>query len=261
MIQRLKQSGTFQDQSLVKEVKSFLGLVNFYHRFLPNFAVVARPLTALRLDKKPKTPVPFQWSSECQSAFQKAKELLVTAPVLHPPNLSLEFYLWTDASSQGFGAILEQMGEDGSCHPVAFASRQTNAAEAKYVPTELEVAALVYSVTHFEVYLLGNTFTVYTDHRALACAFLPHMKSQVKGLLARWYLKLAPFLPKVMLEYKPGSAKSVADALSRAPLPSKESSNVLQMSQQDQPDVDGMLFQVRQQQQQVPELVKLCCYL
>ena len=88
------------------------------------------------------------------------------------------------------------MGEDGFHHPVAYASRQNNAAEAKFVPTELEVAVLVYSVTHFEVYLLGNAFTVFTDHQALVTAFLPHMKSQVKGLLARWYLKLAPFLPK-----------------------------------------------------------------
>lgn len=77
-----------------KEVKSFLGLINFYRRHLPNFAAVARPLTALtRHDKTSKTPVPFQWSSECESAFQKAKYLLVSAPLLRPPNLSLEFYL------------------------------------------------------------------------------------------------------------------------------------------------------------------------
>ena len=111
------------------------------------------------------------------------------------------------------------MKEDGFHHPVAYASHQTNAAEAKYALTELEVAALVYAVTHFEVYLLGNSFTVYTDHQALVSAFIPHMKSQVKGLLARWYLKLAPFLPKMKLEFKPGSANTVADTLSRAPLP------------------------------------------
>ena len=74
-----------------------------------------------------------------------------------------------------------------------------NAAEAKYTPTELEVAALVYAVNHFEVYLLGNDFTVYTDHQALVSAFIPHMKSQVKGLLARWYLRLSRFLPKMKL--------------------------------------------------------------
>ena len=71
-----------------KEVKSFLGLVNFYRRHLPNFAVVTRPLTALtRQDKVLKNPVPFEWDDECEAAFQKAKELLITAPLLYPPTL------------------------------------------------------------------------------------------------------------------------------------------------------------------------------
>ena len=124
---------------------------------------------------------------------------------------------------------------------------------------------LVYSVIHFEVYLLGNAFTVFTDHQALVTAFLPHMKSQVKGLLATWYLKLAPFLPKMMMEYKPGSANKVADALSRAPQPSsQEEGKVMQVAQETQPvpePGDRLLCQVRQQQQLDPELVKLCCYL
>ena len=66
-------------------MKSFLGLVNFYQRHLPNFAAVVRPLTALtRHDKDSKAPVPFKWSEDCETAFQRAKELLVTAPHLHP---------------------------------------------------------------------------------------------------------------------------------------------------------------------------------
>ena len=87
---------------------------------------------------------------------------------------------------------------------IAYASHQTNAAEAKYALTELEMAALVYAVTHFEVYLLENNFKVYTDHQALVSAFIPHVKSQVKGLLARWYLKFIAFLSKMRLEFKPG---------------------------------------------------------
>ena len=72
-------------------------------------------------------------------------------------------------------------------------------------PTELEVAALVYAVKHFEVYLSGNSFTVYTDHKSLVSAFISHMKSQPKTLLARWYLMITRFLPKIQLECKPGS--------------------------------------------------------
>ena len=155
------------------------------------------------------------------------------------------------------------MREDGCCHPVAYASRQTNAAEAKYAPTELEVAALIYAVTHFEIYLLGNSFTAYTDHQALVSAFIPHMKSQVKGLLARWYLKLAPFLPKMKLEFKPGSANTVADALSRAPVPasSQEEGRVMQISQQVVEPSEALLYQVQRQQKQDPELAGLYSHL
>ena len=79
------------------------------------------------------------------------------------------------------------------------------------------MAALIFAVEHFEVYLLGRPCTVYTDHQALVSAFLVHLKSQTRGLLARWYLRISKFLPHMKPEYKPGAANVVADALSRAP--------------------------------------------
>ena len=81
---------------------------------------------------------------------------------------------------------------------------------------QLEAAALVYPVEHFEVHLLNNEFTVYTDHQALVSAFLVHPKSQTKGLLVRWYLRSARFLSKMRLEHKPVTVNA-ADALSRVP--------------------------------------------
>ena len=85
-------------------------------------------------------------------------------------------------------------------------------------PTELEVATLVFALEHFQVYLLGNKVPVFTDHQALVSAYIPYLKSQTKGLLARWYLRLSPFLPNLTLEYKPGTANQAVDALSRSPL-------------------------------------------
>ena len=159
-------------------------------------------------DKDTGSVVKFVWDDQRESAFQKVKEMLVSAPLLHSPNLSKPFFLWTDASEKDFGALLEQEGEDKKRYSIAYASRQTNQAEAKYSPTELEVAALVYAVEYFEVYLLGNGFTVYTDHRALVSSFISHMGSQTKGLLAQWYLRISRFLPKIHLEYKPGSTNN-----------------------------------------------------
>lgn len=234
-----------------KLVKQFLGLVNFYRRHIPNLAAISRPLTSLtRKDKVTEGFITFDWSTDCEESFCKLKELLTTAPVLHHPDLSKEFYLWTDGSELGLGAVLEQQGEDGHRHPIAFASCQTNEAERKYAPTEMEVAALVFAVEHFEVYLLGNKTVVYTDHQALVSAFLSHMKSQTKGLLARWYLR---FLPNIQLEYKPGHANAAADALSHSPMPAGQ---VLHVANDH-----SLLAVVQQEQQKDPELSQLIMYL
>ena len=244
-------------------VKRFLGMLNFYRRHVQDLAAVARPLTALtRKDKATGGNVPFTWSSHCEEAFTELKQRLVSAPVLCPPDLTRPFFVWTDASIVGFGAVLEQLDEQNQRHPIAFASRQTNPAERKYAPTELEVAALIFAVEYFEVYLLGNQFTVYTDHQALVSAFIVHLKSQTRGLLAHWYLRIAKFMPQMKLEYKPGSANVVADTLSRAPV--ENNASVLQISQGTVMTEDKMarcLQQVQAEQRKDKDLVKIIEFL
>jgi len=110
--------------------------------------------------------------------------------------------LWTDAWEAGFGAILVQGGEDKLRHPIAYASRQTNDGEKKYALTQLEVAGLVFGVEQFKVCLLVNKLIVFTDHQALVSAFLTHLKSETKGLLAHWYLRLSRFLANIELQFK-----------------------------------------------------------
>ena len=211
--QNVKAVTDFPTPSNLKEVRSFVGMANFYRRHIPKMATLSRPLTELlRHDKDTGKPVPFVWTDDCQKAFENIKEMLTSAPLLHAPEWDKEFFLWTDASLTGFGAVLEQTGTDGKRVPIAYASRMTTTAEKKYGVTELEVAALIYALEHFEVYLLGNQTTVYTDHKALVQSYLPYLKNQQKGMLARWYLRLARFLPTLQLEHKPGSANVVADA-------------------------------------------------
>ena len=106
--------------------------------------VICRPLTALtKKDKQTGQPVTFEWSNQCEESFQKIKEMLISSPVLVPPDLGTDFFLWVDACEEGFGAILEQTSEDGLRHPVAYASRAINDAEKKYPLTKLEMAAIV----------------------------------------------------------------------------------------------------------------------
>ena len=90
--------------------------------------------------------------------LSESEGIVSVCPLLHPPDLNKPFVLWTDASQAGFGALLEQEGENKRWYPIAYASRQTNPADRKYAPTELEVAALVFAVEHFEV----ETILLYT---------------------------------------------------------------------------------------------------
>lgn len=237
-----------------KAVRRFLGMVNFYRRHVRDMATIARPLTALtRKDKRTGKFVTFEWTSQCEEAFQELKKLLTTAPVLRHPDLTKPFFLWTDASEVGLGAVLEQE-KNGERHPIAYASRQTNESERKYCPTELEVAALLFGVEHFEVYLLGHPVTVFTDHQALVSSFLTHLRGQTKGLLARWYIRLSRFLPHLTLQYKPGTANKVADSLSRAPVSVCMVTNGTRTS-------DPVLAKVQEEQRQDTILKALIEYL
>lgn len=114
------------------------------------------------------------WTPGCEEVFEEIKRLLITVLLLYPPNLGKEFFMWTDASGKG---ILKQEDEEGKQHPIAYASRATNVAEQKYTPTKLEVADLVFALEYFQVYLLGNKVTVFTDHQALVSAYIPYLKS------------------------------------------------------------------------------------
>ena len=125
------------------------------------------PLTAFtRKNKQTGQPVTFAWSDKCEESFQHIKSMLISSPLLMPPDLGKEFFLWVDACEDGFGAILE-VGDDNLRHPVAYASCATNDAEKKYPPTKLEMATIVFALNHFEVYLLGHKITVFTDIKLL----------------------------------------------------------------------------------------------
>ena len=134
----------------------FLGLSSYYRRFIEIFAAVAQPLTALT-----RNNVTFKWTSECQESFDRLKQCLTTAPVLHYPSFDHSFVLETDASIKRIGTILSQAQDKGQRHPVAYASRSLTAAEHNYSITELETLAVVWSVTHFHSYLYGHQVTVY----------------------------------------------------------------------------------------------------
>ena len=196
----------------VRDVRSFLGMANYYSQFVDGFAAIARPL--YRLTRK---DTPFQWTADCEDAFQALREALVSAPVLRRPDSALPYILQTDWSPIAVGAVLAQIGEDGEEHPVAFASRALRGPELKYAPTEGECFAVVHFIEHFRPYLHGAQFTVQMDHWALKWLMSNEHRN---GRLARWALKLQEYNFEVV--HRKGALNANADAMSRPPIAQAE---------------------------------------
>ena len=194
----------------VTTLRQFIGLASYYRRFVPGFAKVAAPLHALT-----KKDVSFNWTPQCDEAFSKLKNLLVTAPVLAYPHFGSdkEFILETDASGLGLGAVLSQRQEDGLIHPIAYASRSLNSHEQNDCISELETLGLVWAVRYFRPYLLGHHTIVYTDHSA--CLSLLNTP-RPSGKLARWAMTVQEM--DLTLKHRSGKQNANADALSRNPV-------------------------------------------
>uniref|UniRef100_A0A0A9Z9D6 RNA-directed DNA polymerase n=1 Tax=Lygus hesperus TaxID=30085 RepID=A0A0A9Z9D6_LYGHE len=144
-----------------KEVASFLGSVNFFARFLPNFQILAKPLNALR--RKTSNMV---WGDEAENTWQKLRKLITEPPVLATPDFAKRFQVYTDGSKNGVAAILAQE-HDGILKPIAFASKQTNSRQENYSPYELEALAIQFAFKKYRVYLEHQEFDLFTDHKAL----------------------------------------------------------------------------------------------
>ena len=153
----------------VTEVRSFLGFMGYYCRFIPKFAQVAHPLHELILGENAgKKKAAIKWYSRCQQAFDDLKTLCTTAPILAYGNFSKPFKLHTDACCTGLGAVLYQTWEDDTEAVIAYASRSLNKAESHYPAHKLEFLTLKWAVVKkFHGYLYGSTFDVYTDNNLL----------------------------------------------------------------------------------------------
>jgi len=197
----------------VQELRSFLGLLNYYAKFIPNLASLLHPLhTLLRANQ------PWRWTKECTTVFNKAKSLLSAAPVLVHYNPDLPLCLAGDASAYGVGAVLSHVFPDGSEHPIAFASRTLTATERNYAQVEKEALSLIFGVKKFHQYVYGREFTLITDHKPLTTILGPKdtIPSLAAARLQRWALLLAGYSYKI--KFRPTSTHSNADGLSRLPL-------------------------------------------
>lgn len=202
----------------VRQVRSFLGFVGYYRRFIEGFACLARPLHALLVgtsNKGKRHSGPVNWTPACEQAFKVLKHKLIQAPILAFADFTLPFRLYTDASKGGLGAVLAQE-QGGKERVVAYASRSLLPAErndANYSSFKIELLALKWAVTEkFKDYLWGAVFTVFTDNNPLV-----HLQTAKLGAVEqRWAAQLANY--HYDLKYRPGRENVNADVLSRLPL-------------------------------------------
>lgn len=191
-----------------KEIKSFLGLLGYYRRFIQDFAKITKPLTKC-LKKGHK----IEFTEDYVNAFETCKQILTNDPILQYPDFTKPFILTTDASNVALGAVLSQ-GNIGTDKPVAYASRTLNETEQRYSTIEKELLAIIWATKYFRPYLYGRKFIIYTDHRPLTWLF---SLKEPNSKLVRWRLKLEEFDYKI--EYKKGKYNTNADALSRIQKP------------------------------------------
>lgn len=152
--------------SNVSELKAYLGLLNYYGKFLPNLATCLAPLYELL--KKGKC---WEWLTEQEEAFQHSKKLLQSANVLVHYSADKELVLACDASPYRLGAVLLHRLEDGNERPISFMSHTLSGADKKYSHLDKEGLAVVFGIQKFHKYLYGRTFTICTDHKPLISLF------------------------------------------------------------------------------------------
>ena len=203
----------FPAPTSVNLLEKFIGMINFYHIFIPKAAELMRPLyQALAGKPRPKS---IQWNGSMEQAFTAAKEALANAAMLRHPEADAPTAITTDASDTALGAVLEQKLA-GHWRPLAFFSKQLTSAEKNYATIDRELLGIYSAIMHFRYFLEGRQFTVYTDHRPLVSAV--KKKTELKsGRQTRHLAVISEFTTDI--QHVSGKNNVVADTLSRVPPP------------------------------------------
>jgi hypothetical protein len=184
----------------VHQISSFLGLSSHYHRFIPDFSKIAKPMTELL-----KKGVKFFWNEKCEEAFHTLRAHLTTAPVLAQLDNSKPFDIYCDASGIRLGCVLMQNNRVN-----AYASRALRTHLQNYPTHDLELAAIIYALKIWRHYLMGTKYNIYTDHKSLKYIFT---QADLNMRQRRWLELIKDY--DLEVHYHPGKANVVADALSR----------------------------------------------
>jgi hypothetical protein len=195
--------------TMLKQTQSFLGFGNFYWKFISHYSKLARPLNDLmKKDKK------FEWTTECQGAFDTMKKRFTEVPVLLMPDQSKPFQIESDTSKVATGMVLTQLDLNGDWHPVAFLSKTFSETKRKYEIYDRELLGIIRALKEWRHYIQGSGHTtiVYSDHKNLTYFWTAQ---KLNDRQARWLLYLSGFDLKLI--HLPRTKMVQSDALSRRP--------------------------------------------
>ncbi|XP_060806004.1 uncharacterized protein K02A2.6-like [Amyelois transitella] len=194
----------------IGELQSFLGLINFVGKWIPNLATTTEPLKELLRKKSGKaSEITKNWGPNQKNAFAELKLALSNIPTLGFYDVKDRTIVIADASPVALGGVLVQMNNKGP-RIIAYGHKTLTDCERRYCQTEKEALALVWAVEHFHVFLYGKQFELVTDHKPLEVIFGPKYKPCAR--IERWIMRLQTYDFKVV--YKPGK-ENIADSLSR----------------------------------------------
>jgi hypothetical protein len=182
----------------MKEIRGFLGMAGYYRRFIEGFSKITGPMMKLL-----RKNTPFEWTEKCEESFQELKKRLTTAPILVVPETGKDYTVYCDASKNGLGCVLMQDRK-----VIAYCSRQLKPHEVSYPTHDLELAAVVFALKKWRQFLYRAKCELYTDHKSLKYFF-----TQKELNMRRWLELIKDY--DLTINYTPGKANVVADALSR----------------------------------------------
>lgn len=210
---RVSAIAEFPSPTSAKHAQRFVGMVNYYNRFIPQLAALLTPIYqhlthfAKRITPKPK----FFWPEECESGFQRVKEAIVTTTLLVHPDENALYTLTTDASGIAVGAVLQQKSQDGTWKPLGFFSKKLSPTQSIYSAFDRELLGIFLSIKHFRHFLEGRNFIVFTDHKPIVGALTS--KAERSPRQSRQLDYISQFTTDI--RHVKGKDNVVADTLSR----------------------------------------------